>query len=64
MKKSEKAMFRFNNFQTRYCVLDLGAAQFKIASAPNKKFKIVPFRDIKSIEIPYDLEDPTANKEY
>jgi hypothetical protein len=41
MKKSESAMFSFNDFQMRYCILDLNAAQFKIAAAPNKKFKVI-----------------------
>lgn len=64
MKKSEKSVFSFNAFQMRFCVLDLGAAQFKVASAPNKKFKIVPFRDIKSVDVKHLGVDPTANKDF
>ena len=63
-KKNSKAIFSFSSFVLRYFVLDLSEAQFRIASGPKKKFKIVQFRDIISVEIVSEEKDQKYDNDY
>lgn len=48
----------------RYFVLDLNTAQLKYSSAPNKKGKVILFRDIKSINVIHEDKNPYADSDY
>jgi hypothetical protein len=56
-RTSEKSFLQQNTFLVRYFVLDMNSAVFKFASSPQKKFKVIAFRDIKEVIIQKEERD-------